>query len=360
MIDSAACGEPRGARTRIPHLTALGAFVLVACGGGGGDSTGPDPETPVATVCASPTVGVEVGGFAPPSDVRPTPTRRVVLMGGGPEADAAAREFVEAANGGDVLVLRASGSLTSYPSYFRDDLAPTPAPNSVETVKTTDPSAAAQAAVLCRIGNAEGIWLAGGNQSNYLRGWPQAVHDALAAARDRGVAIGGTSAGSVSLGEAAFDAREGSVTSAEALADPFRADVTLTYPTWAQAELDGVYVDSHFADRDREGRLLVFLARFAADRGHDRVVGVGLDEGMALVIENGTYRVERSTRRGPDQRAWLYEVTGPATLAPGIPLGLEGVRRVGLAEGAAGSWPLDFDAVTATSLTVVDGQVTEG
>jgi cyanophycinase-like exopeptidase len=294
------------------------------------------------------------------ADVSPTPKRRVVLMGGGPEADPAARDFVEAASGGDVLVLRASGSLTSYPSYFRDDLAPAEAPNSVETVKTNDPAAAAQAAVLCRIGNAEAIWLAGGNQANYLRGWPAAVHDALAAARDRGVAIGGTSAGSVSLGEAAFDAREGSVTSAEALADPFRVDVTLTYPTWAQPELDGTYVDSHFADRDREGRLLVFLARFMSERGRDRVVGIGLDEGMALVLEDGTYRVERSTRRGPGQRAWLYEVTGPATLAPGVPLTLGGIRRVGLAEGATGSWPLDFDGVPSTALDVVDGVVTEG
>jgi len=331
------------------------AVVLLACSGG---STAPeDPE--VAAVCPAPLAGVEVGGFAPSVDVSPTPVRRVVLMGGGPEADAAARDFVEAAAGGDVLILRASGSLTSYPEYFRDDLGADPAPNSVETVKTTDPGSAAQAAVLCRIANAEAIWLAGGNQENYLRGWPAAVHDALAAARDRGVAIGGTSAGSVSLGEAAFDARAGSVTSAEALTDPFRTDVTLTYPSWAQPELSGAYVDSHFMDRDREGRLLVFLARFRAERGHERVVGAGLDEGMALVIENGSYRVERSSRRPAENAAWLYEVTGEAGLQPGQPLDLGGIRRVELREGASGPWPLDFEFAPSTGLSVVEGEVKE-
>ncbi len=332
------------------------AFALLACSSG---ST--DPDTPeAASVCAAPLAGVEVGGFAPVVDVSPSPTRRVVLMGGGPEADAGARAFVEAAAGGDVLILRASGSLTSYPNYFRDDLAPTPAPNSVETVKTTDPAAAAQAAVLCRIANAEAIWLAGGNQNNYLRGWPRAVHDALAAARDRGVAIGGTSAGSVSLGEAAFDAREGSVTSPEALLDPFRPDVTLTYPSWAQPELDGTYVDSHYMDRDREGRLLVFLARFLTDRAYDAVVGIGLDEGMALVIEDGTYRVERSTRRPAENAAWLYEVPGPASISGGSPLDLAAIRRVRLLEGATGAWPLDFDAATSTPLAVTNGVVHPG
>jgi len=340
-----------------PLLGAVGATTaaLVACGSGAAA-----PEAPVASVCPAATAGVEIGGFAPASDVSPTPIRRVVLMGGGPEADVAARDFAEAAAGGDVLVLRASGSLTSYPDYFRDDLAPDPEPNSVETVKTVDPGAAAQAAVLCRIANAEAIWLAGGNQENYLRGWPAQVHQALAEARDRGVAIGGTSAGAVSLGEAAFDARAGSVTSDEALADPMRSDVTLTYPTWAQGELGGAYVDSHFMDRDREGRLLVLLARFQVDRGHERVVGVGLDEGVALVIEGGTWRVERNPRRPPANAAWVYEVTGPASLAAGTPLELSGVRRVQLTQGAAGAWPFDFDAAAATSITVDGGEVIGG
>ncbi len=329
-----------------------GVVSIAACGA---TTAAPDDDV-AAAVCPAATAGVEVGGFAPEADVSPVPERVVVIMGGSSEDDTAARRFVEAANGGDVLILRATGSLTSYPSYFRNGLAPSPAPNSVETVKTTDPGAAAQAAVFCRIANAEAIWLAGGNQSDYLLGWPPAVHSALVAARDRGVAIGGTSAGAVSLGEAAFDAAEGSVTSAEALVNPMRADVSLSYPTWAQPELSGVYVDSHFMDRDREGRLLAFLARFLHDRGHTRVLGIGLDERAALVIEAGTWTV----RAPAGKAAWIYEATGPSSVPGAEPLDLAGVRRVELSGGSTGAWPVDVGALAPIPLEVVDGVVGGG
>ena len=332
-------------------LMTLGLAAIAACG-----ATGSGPDDDVAAVCPAATAGVEVGGFAPEAEASPVPERVVVIMGGSREDDGAARRFVEAAAGGDVLVLRASGSLTSYPTYFRDELAPVPAPNSVETVRTTDPRAAAQAAVLCRIANAEAIWLAGGNQADYLLGWPPAVRAALAAARDRGVAIGGTSAGAVSLGEAAFDAAEGSVTSAEALANPMRSDVSLSYPSWSQPELAGVYVDSHFMDRGREGRLLAFLARFLHDRPAGRVVGVGLDERVALVIEGGTWTVH-----GPaGQAAWVYEATGPSSVPAAEPLDLAGVRRIELTGGATGAWPIDADAHGPDTLAVADGVLSGG
>jgi len=312
----------------------------------------PDPVTPV---CAAPQSGLEVGGVAPEADVSPAPSRIVVIMGGSSEDDTAARRFVEAANGGDVVILRATGSTTSYPNYFTGALDPSPAPNSAETVKTTVPAEGGQTAALCRVANAEAIWLAGGSQDDYLNGWPEPLHQALVAATARGVAIGGTSAGAVSLGEAAFDALFGSVTSAEALADPFRFDVTLAYPTWSQPELAGTYVDSHFMQREREGRLLVFLARYLTDQSRDRVVGIGLDERMALVIEDGQYTVHGP----PTASVWLYEVTGPATVQEGVPLDLEGIRRVELQTGSSGAWPLDFDAATTASLTVVDGVVNQ-
>jgi len=329
-------------------------LVVFGCAGPG--DTGVDPDEPIVPVCAAAAGGVEVGGVAPSTDVSPAPARIVVVMGGSSEDDTAARRFVEAARGGDVVILRATGSTSSYPGYFTGSLAPDPAPNSAETVKTTSPAAGGQTAALCRVTNAEAIWLAGGNQDDYLNGWPAPLHAALEAATARGVAIGGTSAGAVSLGEAAFDASRGSVTSVEALADPLRPDVSLTYPTWAQPEFADTYVDSHFMDRDREGRLLVFLARFLTDRGRDRVVGVGLDERMALVVESGTYTVY-----GPaGQSVWLYEVTGPATVVEGQPLGLAGVRRVRLDAGDTGGWPLDFDAAVSTPMSVTDGVVTPG
>lgn len=329
----------------------LAAFLL-ACGGGGGEVGPPlDPDA-----CPVPGQGITIGGVGGSGDTAATPVRRVVLMGGGREDDGASTLFVEGAGGGDILVLRATGSTTSYPTYFTETLAPSPAPASAVTVRTDNPSAGGDTAVLCRLGRAEAVWLAGGNQWDYLGGWPAALHEGLAQLTTRGGVVGGTSAGAVSLGEAAFDAREGTVTSAEALADPLTSGVSLSYPAFALPELHGMLVDSHFAERDREGRLLAFLARFLREKGRGQVVGIGLDEGAALVLEAGEFRVFGPRTAG----VRLYRATGPATLIPSTPLGLEGVRRVRLGPGDRGVWPPDFDDLAGEDVRVRFGVVEEG
>ncbi|MDE2652874.1 MAG: hypothetical protein OXI71_03570 [Gemmatimonadota bacterium] len=349
---TAGFGNTKGSPAAVRGLVMVLLAILIGCAGVDGQ-IGPEPDT--ANRCPEPGAGIQIGGdFGSGTDTERTPVRRLVLMGGGREEDQAAQHFVEAAAGGDVVVLRASGSLTSYPDYFGTSLAPVPAPSSVVTVRTTSPESGADPAVLCRAGRAEALWLAGGNQWNYLGRWPSELHDSLAAAVARGAAIGGTSAGAVSLGEIAFDARHGTVTSSEALANPLHRDVSVSRPTIAQPELAGTIVDSHFMERSREGRLLVFLARFLAERGEGPVVGLGLDEGVAVLIEAGAYRVT-SVDAGA---AWLYHVSGPATLENGTPLSLDRIRRVRLPAGSTGGWPFHFgDADGAELLRVEAGVV---
>lgn len=338
--------EARSAPTRL----LLGLVVVHLAWGCRSDS--PAAVSDEDGACPSPGVGVRIGGRLARDDAVRTPLRRLVLMGGGPEDDAAARTFVNGAAGGDVLVLRASGSLTSYPGYF-GSLGSDPVPASIETVLTTDPARGGDSAVVCRVGRAEAIWLAGGDQSDYLDGWPSELHDALAGAGGRDAALGGTSAGAMVLAEAAFRAREGSVTSAEALGDPAHARTTLTYPAFSAPELRSVLIDTHFSERGREGRLLAFLARFRVERGRAPVVGVGLDEGTALVIRDGTWDVS-----GPAGRAvWVYGFAGTTVLEPGVPLDLHGVTRARLVDGDSGSWPPDFASLTYDTLDVVDGAI---
>jgi cyanophycinase len=289
--------------------------------------------------CPAVPVGVEhnvTGTF----DARPAavPVRRVVLMGGSSEVAPAARLFVEAAGGGDVLVLRASGSSTSYNDYFASGVGASPAPASAGSIRIDSAAAGADAGVLCRVARAEAIWLAGGNQWNYLGRWPAALHDALAAAAPRGVPIGGTSAGAMSLGELAFDARAGSAVSDTVLANPFHDDVAVSRSPFAQPELAGVLVDTHFMQRSREGRLLVFLARGRALLGAASVTGIGLDERAALVIEDGRFTVLAGA---PERYAWVYRLTGDAVLRPGAPLSLDGIERVRMSHGDTGAWPID-------------------
>ena len=115
-------------------------------------------------------------------------------------------------------------------------------------------------------------------------------------------------------------------------------------------------MDSHFTERSREGRLLAFLARFLTERGRTSVVGVGLDEGVALVIEQGRYSVSTAGSGS----AWIYQVNAPVVLAVGAPLDLPGVRFVRLANGSDGLWPIDFEAVAVEELSVEQGVVRRG
>jgi cyanophycinase len=266
----------------------------------------------------------------------------VVLMGGGAEVDRASARFVDGANGGDVLVLRASGSTSSYTEYFAEDLTASlvRAPRAVATLRLDDPASGNDDAVLCRVRRAEAIWLAGGDQTDYLVLWPAALHEALRAAIARGVAIGGTSAGAMSLSASAFDARGGGVTSAEALDSPL-ADIISVTPSPFSA-VDGVIVDTHFSAREREGRLLVFMARAG-------VRGVGLDEETALVIDG-------------DQAAVLADDGGAAFVYEGEGMSLtDGVDMARLArrtirDGEQLAWPPLLD--DAEVFSVQDGVLT--
>jgi cyanophycinase len=334
------------------RIVSLGTLLAtLACSGGIDPRNASDDE--LAGLCPEPASGVIVGGLlGGGTDIRATASRRVILMGGGAEEDMAAKLFVESAGGGDVLVLRASGSLTSYPTYFAGTLEPQPGPASVITVLTSTPAAGGDPAVTCRLDRAEAVWLAGGDQWDYLGLWPDGLHARLSALDQRGVAVGGTSAGAMSLGEAAFAAEFGGVTSAEALADPLAPGISIRYPSFAQPELAGALVDTHFSNRAREGRLLTFLARFIADRGHPAVLGIGIDERTALIVEDGTYRVYG------EGAVWFYRVSGPVALTPGAPLDLDGVEVARRSDGDGGAWPVDLDLLDTESLRVEAGVVT--
>ena len=96
-----------------------------------------------------------------PADAVTRPTGGICLMGGSTENDEAMRWFLRSANGGDVLVLRASGS-DGYNEYLYSELG-VPV-NSVETVVFKDGSASREAYIHDKIENAEAIWIAGGRR----------------------------------------------------------------------------------------------------------------------------------------------------------------------------------------------------
>lgn len=222
------------------------------------------------------------------ADARTTMRPGFLLAGGGKDSVEAFRWLIEHSGGGDLVILRASGT-DAYHS-FAAELGPL---DSAETIVFRSAAAAQDPFVLERIRQADAIFLAGGDQWNYYRYWTgtplaREVNAAIA----RGVPIGGTSAGLAVLGQYGFTARHDSVTSATALANPFDKKIAIAADLFRIPALACTITDSHFAQRDRLGRLLVFLARIQGEAQCPVVQGIGIDERTVVLLEpDGTTRV---------------------------------------------------------------------
>ena len=210
----------------------------------------------------------------------------VVLMGGGKDVAEAFAWMIERSGGGDFLVLRAAGT----PAYNAFVLQQGQA-NSAATLILRTREASSDPFVLARVRQAEAIFLAGGDQWNYIRQWKDTpLATALQERLAQGVPIGGTSAGLAVLGQHYFAAEHDTVTSAEALSDPFHVKVTLGQDFLKLPHLEGLITDSHFMARNREGRLVAFITRLNAR-------GLGIDEATAVLLQpDGQSRVVGKNR----------------------------------------------------------------
>jgi cyanophycinase len=221
--------------------------------------------------------GQEADTFISPALVAPG----LMLAGGGGEVSQAFKWFSRRCGGGDIVVLRVSGG-AGYQEYLYQEIGGFA---SVTTLALREPSAASDPLVLQRVREAEGVFLAGGDQARYIRDWVGSpLGAALQSHINAGKPIGGTSAGLAVLGEFSFHALNDTVTSTEALADPFEPRVTLGEGLVGHPLLKGVLTDSHFMSRERTGRLAVFLARLALVGGKG-VRGLGVDEATAVCVD---------------------------------------------------------------------------
>lgn len=224
-------------------------------------------------------------------DKKTSPKGGVCLMGGSSEDDNAMRWFLNQSDGGDILVLRASGA-NGYNDYMYSDLGVTI--NSVESIVVKNKDASYDTTLHRKINQAEGIWFAGGNQWNYVNYWRNTPIDSLinAGINNRNIVVGGTSAGMAILGEYIFNAKNGTVTSEEALGDPYRDDVSIDSLKFIGIKyLKNVITDTHYSQRSRQGRHVAFLARIAKDN-NTLTKGIGIDERTAVTIDpSGMARV---------------------------------------------------------------------
>ena len=218
-----------------------------------------------------------------PSDAKTRTSAGLMLMGGSTDVKAAFQWMIEKSGGGDFVVIRASGTEAYNP--FINSLGKV---DSVETIIFKTRAAASDEFVVNKIRNAEALFIAGGDQFNYVKFWQDTpVEGAINQLAAKGVPIGGTSAGLAVLGEFFFSARNDTVTSTVALQNPFDSRVQVERGFLAMPNLSHIITDSHFVARDRMGRLVAFLARIVRDGWAEEARGIGVDEKTAVVIEPG-------------------------------------------------------------------------
>jgi cyanophycinase len=292
-------------------------------------------------------------------DIRTRVEFGVAMMGGGTDLDEVFLWLCAKANGGDFLILRARGD-AAYNPY----VAGLCKLNSVATLIIPDRKAAEAPRVAEIIGQAEAIFIAGGDQARYIRFWQGSpVQEAINAHLAAGKPIGGTSAGLAVLGQFVYgalgdQAEDADLSSREVLANPYSKRVTVVRDFLKVPGLENTLTDSHFAKRDRMGRSLGFLARIVQDGWSKTPREIAIDEKSALLVE----RDGKGKVVGSGQGVYFLRVSeAPEVCQRGQPLTLRNVDAYHAPAGA------EFDLRTwkgtggeRYSISVEAGQIRTG
>lgn len=294
-----------------------------------------------------------------PADVTTATKGGTCLMGGGTDVDAAFKWMIGKSGGGDFVVIRADNS-NGYNSYIFD----MGGINSVETIVISKATDAKSLTIANKIRSAEALFIAGGDQANYVRIWKNTlVEDAINyLINTKKVPVGGTSAGCAILGSSYFSALNGTVTSDQAMANPYNSLVTLGHDDFINISyLQNTITDQHFTQRGREGRLVTFMARMDKDMSKNPH-GIAVDEQTAVCVNDQGI----GTVYGINNAFFLQRtLAGPATCETGKPLtwnnNMQAVKVYRIAGSTAGNGSFDLkDYSTASGGTSLYYNVSNG
>ncbi|HEX7184862.1 MAG TPA: peptidase S51 [Thermoanaerobaculia bacterium] len=239
--------------------------------------------------------------------------------GGSTDVDAAIQWIIDQVRGCtscsttvDVVILRSSGS-----NGYNDYIYAMNGVDSVETLVITSARDSNTAAVEATVRNAEVIFFAGGDQCNYVNYFKGTlVETAVESVYAKGGGVGGTSAGTAIQGEFTYDGCRGSAVSSDALANPYHRTITFTYDFFHWANMEGTITDSHFAQRDRMGRTMAFLARQIQDGKAANALAVAVNEVTSVVVDrNGV-----ATVMGDGPAYFVLADHAPEVCRSGVPL----------------------------------------
>ena len=247
------------------------------------------------------------------------------LMGGGSDNDEALRWMIRRSGGGDFFVIRASGS-DGYNRYIYEELGGV---DSVTTLVIDSREGAQSQAIADWLLSAEGVFIAGGDQSEYTRLWEgsrlaQVLNQLI---NEKRIPFGGTSAGMAILSTYTYLPQREGVLSSEALSDPYHPNMETIRRSWLHVPMPANTIsDTHFSERERLGRTLTFLARIVTDNelAPASVRAISCDEGCAVCIdETGLARVFGRFPQRRDFAFFFSCLSRPEICEPLAPLSWE-------------------------------------
>ena len=285
------------------------------------------------------------------ADVTPATTPGLLLAGGATDQDDAMRWLIGHAGGGDIVVLDAWGK-DSYGPYIMGlgDV------NSVETFVFNNRSGAYDPFLLEKLRHAEAIFFDGGNQWDYVHFWRGTPVADIIDQAARKEPVGGISAGLAILGHYVYSAELGTIDSVAALKNPYQSHVTLVNDFLSLPNLGNVITDTHFATRDRMGRLVTFLARIMNDGWTPQACGIGVEQGATVAVDqNG-----RATIFGQAPAYFLRTAHAPEVCQKNTPLTFTNVEVYRIQGGKASFNVRTWSGTGGTAYTVsaVDGVLT--
>ena len=275
----------------------------------------------------------------------------LVLMGGGPDVDDAFKWMINKSGGGNFVVIRASGTDAYNPYIYAMGGV-----SSIETIIIPSRDAANDPFVISRIKGAEALFIAGGDQSDYINNWQGTlVESALQYLTSKNIPIGGTSAGMSVMGQYTFAALKGTITSPSALSNPYDKAVTLGRDFLTLPNMNGLITDPHLDSRDRMGRLITFMARIVNDGWSVMARGIGVDVETALLMDNGT-----ASLVGVGSAYFLQTVGMPEVCKPKTPLtyrNLSVQRLSGTGTFDMNNWVGYGNSTTNYSISAIEGML---
>jgi cyanophycinase len=212
--------------------------------------------------------------FACPLTAADPPKGALVIVGGGKLPAAVRDEFIAKAGGAGkakIVVIPTASTYADdekehagYLQQWKDAKAA-----DVTLLHTRDQKTANSDDFVKPLADATGIWFSGGDQSKLTKAYAGTkVLDVIKKRYADGAAVGGTSAGAAVMSDVMITGGTEEATTADGF-----------------GLLPGTVVDQHFTQRKREKRLAGVLAK------HPKALGIGIDEGTAVVVSGGTATV---------------------------------------------------------------------